>query len=99
MKKGFTLGEVFCVVTIIGLLLAMVIPAFQKIREHAITKEAQKQGISVMEYKARNDILCEKELKEYRRKKNAGGYSEEVQPFVEAKKEIIIDGKRYKLVE
>lgn len=37
-KKGFTLVEIMIVVVIIGLLAAMAIPAFQKVRENAIGK-------------------------------------------------------------
>jgi type IV pilus assembly protein PilA len=37
-KKGFTLVEIMIVVVIIGLLAAMAIPAFQKVRETAVGK-------------------------------------------------------------
>ena len=37
-KKGFTLVEIMIVVVIIGLLAAMAIPAFQKVRENAQEK-------------------------------------------------------------
>jgi type IV pilus assembly protein PilA len=37
-KKGFTLVEIMIVVVIIGLLAAMAIPAFQKVREQAREK-------------------------------------------------------------
>ena len=35
-KKGFTLVEIMIVVVIIGLLAALAVPAFQKVRENAI---------------------------------------------------------------
>ncbi len=46
MKRGFTLVEVFIIIVIIGLLTAMAIPAFIKVRQASIEKaERQAAGI------------------------------------------------------
>jgi prepilin-type N-terminal cleavage/methylation domain-containing protein len=39
MKKAFTLVEIMIVIVIIGLLAAMAIPAFQKVRDDGIKKK------------------------------------------------------------
>lgn len=43
-KKGFTLVEIMIVVVIIGLLTALAIPAFQKVRERSIVSTVENDG-------------------------------------------------------
>jgi type IV pilus assembly protein PilA len=53
-KKGFTLVEIMIVVVIIGLLAAMAIPAFQKVRESSrestLINDARQLGAAAQQY-------------------------------------------------
>ncbi len=57
-KKGFTLVEIMIVVVIIGLLAALAIPAFKKVRNNAIEKtmvnDARQVSSAVQQYCSEN---------------------------------------------
>ncbi len=59
-KKGFTLVEIMIVVVIIGLLAAMAIPAFQKVRENAVGKamvnDARQLASAAQQYMLENSV-------------------------------------------
>ena len=59
-KKGFTLVEIMIVVVIIGLLAAMAIPAFQKVRvssqDKAVTNNMRQLGAAADQYFLENGV-------------------------------------------
>ena len=59
-KKGFTLVEIMIVVVIIGLLAAMAIPAFQKVRQNAVgkalTNDARQLASAAQQYMLENGV-------------------------------------------
>jgi type IV pilus assembly protein PilA len=59
-RKGFTLVEIMIVVVIIGLLAAMAIPAFQKVRassqDKAVTNNMRQLGAAADQYFLENGV-------------------------------------------
>lgn len=86
-KKAFTLIELMIVFAIIGLLTAMLVPAYQKVREAQYVR-AYNNG----EKLNKEQLAIVREY--YKVNKNKFNLDE----FREEHKTIVIDGKTYKLV-
>lgn len=103
MKKAFTVVEIMIVVVIIGLLAAMAIPAFQKVKQASIEKQAKILNITPDEYKYRNGMMNDEQMQEYRLKSRQSDWSSTPAPapapIQTIPEEVIIDGRHYRLVK
>lgn len=110
-RKAFTLVEIMILVVIAGLLAAMAIPAYHKVRADAIRAKAEKAHMSVDEYRFRHKLMEPDEARRYRRlngdsvavestySSSNGNVNVVTSSNVALPKEIVIEGKKYRLVE
>lgn len=98
MKKAFTLVEVMIILVIVGLLAAMAIPAYVKVKVNNIAKQVYiGNTVSREDYQYLQQNI-EMVNEEYRSKKRPVEIERQTMPEPMTPETIVINGKKFKLV-